>query len=481
MSEIYRDRSEGAVARRQELLRRRRDELVTMPHAVRRVVVARSARIAAGMFATLAGAAVIAAAWSPALAERIEDAMPGIQPAPLSTLLFGAWIFGVVAWAIGRARFEHRFAVAMSTYVLPTNDVDRDVERLDHEHPDDIARDMGHALEVRSAAWPILAIAALLPATALWCGLMARSGGDWPVVEFEDGLAQHASTLAWILAAGALGAIAMTRKAMRRPAVGMSATPLALITLGLCVVGAVQHTALAWTLAGVGAIGVAIAVMARKLRRERALLEIDDPAAGSELFTIRGAIRQVRAGLAIARSALLSVRRRYWVMLLTAGVISTAIGLLLRPREPAPLTPAPPTPALAIAAAAEPAPVVEPAYRTEPSQPTTVMQVGSRLEVTVRLDDDGAAVVPLSGFVVVPQAWQAVLFVEHIEGGPVTVVGSGATARVGMNHHSARVSIEACAGPRPFALRLTDGPARQPVTLYVTPSLTVDNCRSPAQ
>ena len=137
MSEIYRDRSEGAAARRQELLRRRRDELVTMPHAVRRVVVARSARIAAGMFATLAGAALIAAAWSPELAARLQGMMPGLQPAPLSTLLFGGWILCLVAWSISRARFEHRFAVAMSRYVLPTSDVDRDVERLDHEHPDE--------------------------------------------------------------------------------------------------------------------------------------------------------------------------------------------------------------------------------------------------------------------------------------------------------------------------------------------------------
>ena len=75
--------------------------------------------------------------------------MPGIQPAPLSTLLSGSWIIGLVAWAISRARVEHRFAVAMSKYVLPSNDLDHDVERLDHERPDDIARAMGHQLEVQ--------------------------------------------------------------------------------------------------------------------------------------------------------------------------------------------------------------------------------------------------------------------------------------------------------------------------------------------
>ena len=78
MTEIYRDRSDGAAARRQELLRRRREELVTMPHAVRRVVVARASRIAASMAATGAGVALLAVAWSPWLADRMERALPGL-------------------------------------------------------------------------------------------------------------------------------------------------------------------------------------------------------------------------------------------------------------------------------------------------------------------------------------------------------------------------------------------------------------------
>ena len=55
MSDIYRDPTEGAAAKRQDLLRRRRDDLATMPHAIRRVVVARDARVAAGLAMTIGG------------------------------------------------------------------------------------------------------------------------------------------------------------------------------------------------------------------------------------------------------------------------------------------------------------------------------------------------------------------------------------------------------------------------------------------
>ena len=70
MSEFYRDRTDGALARRQDLLRKRRDELVLLPHAVRRVVVARAARaaasaaaIACGVFMVAFGGVMLALAW----------------------------------------------------------------------------------------------------------------------------------------------------------------------------------------------------------------------------------------------------------------------------------------------------------------------------------------------------------------------------------------------------------------------------------
>jgi len=234
-SEIFRDRTEGTAAKRQELLRRRRDELVTMPHAVRRVVVARSARIAASMAITLGGVALIATAYSPGLATKIASMMPGIQPAPLSTLLSGSLLFGLVAWAISRARVEHRFAVEMSKYVLPSNDLDHDVERLDHEHPDELARAMGHRLEVKSAAWPILAAGVIVPATALWLGRLARTHA-WPVMsEFEVGVAAHAKAFALIGFTSTINAITITHKALHQPTIASLALPFGTISSAITI------------------------------------------------------------------------------------------------------------------------------------------------------------------------------------------------------------------------------------------------------
>ena len=65
MSNIFRDPTEGATARRADLLRRRRDELVMMPHAIRRVYVARRARTAASVTIAIVGAALLAIAMEP--------------------------------------------------------------------------------------------------------------------------------------------------------------------------------------------------------------------------------------------------------------------------------------------------------------------------------------------------------------------------------------------------------------------------------
>src|SRR3954471_19945910 len=113
MNEIYRDPTDGAAARRQDLLGRRRDELVTMPHAIRRVVVARWARIVGSLAAWLGGEVMVIAAVSPAIAAWLAHGLPGKEPAPLSTLLIAAWVLGLVAYWIARSAAEHRFAVTM--------------------------------------------------------------------------------------------------------------------------------------------------------------------------------------------------------------------------------------------------------------------------------------------------------------------------------------------------------------------------------
>ena len=104
MSEIYRDPTDGATAKRQDLLRRRRDELATMPHAIRRVVVARNARASAGIGLTIGGLALLAFASSPRLTEALDRVLPGVKPAGASTILCGTWLLALVAYMISRAR-----------------------------------------------------------------------------------------------------------------------------------------------------------------------------------------------------------------------------------------------------------------------------------------------------------------------------------------------------------------------------------------
>ncbi|HEY5925327.1 MAG TPA: hypothetical protein VIV11_26770, partial [Kofleriaceae bacterium] len=86
MSNIFRDNTEGVAARRADLLRRRRDELVMMPHAIRRVYVARRARTAASLSIALVGAAMLVVAAKPAWTAYLAKGLPGINPAVLCTL-----------------------------------------------------------------------------------------------------------------------------------------------------------------------------------------------------------------------------------------------------------------------------------------------------------------------------------------------------------------------------------------------------------
>ena len=484
MGEIYRDRSEGTVARRQELLRRRRDELVTMPHAVRRVVVARTARVAASRVLAAAGVALLLAAAWPALTSTLADVMPGDRPAPRTTLLFGAWMIGVIAWAISRARVEHRFAVAMSRYVLPSHDPDHDVERLDHERPDAIARAMGHALEVRSAAWPLLAAGLLLPATVLWLSWLARAGG-WPVADVEDDLGRTATTLAAFAAVGALAAMAVTLKATRERRAAALAAGTALVAGALGLGGLVTVPVAGWFLLGLAGAALAVAVVVRVLVRERALLAIEDPAAGSEELSLRdllrGLARAARARLTVARAALLRVPPRYAALAVAAGLVSVGIGLTLRDgARPTPAT-APVVAALAAAvvvAAAAPAVPSAPAVTVEPGAALARTVIGDRYRLEVTLDEHGERVVPLGGLAVVPLHWQADLEVSSDDDATVRAVQAAhPDGRVVTERGATRVILRACHGDVPLALRLSrPGAAGQRVTLQVTPRLGLARC-----
>lgn len=309
MSEIFRDRTEGVAARRLDLLRRRRDELVTMPHAVRRVVVSRAAWTAAGLATLVCGVALIGAAAAPPVAALVSRGLPGMVPAPLQTLLCATWVCGLVAYAISRALAEHRFAVAMSHYVLPSDDPDHDVDRLSHERPDEQARTMAHRLEVRSAALPVAAAAIVLPATVLYV-LQALRVGGWPATgEVEAMLAERGGSLIALAALGLAGAVAMTSRAARAPAMAVAAGIVATgALLGAAVGFARGATGVTWWLATAATVAATVALVVRRLRVERERIAAKDPAAGSELFTWRGLARGVRAVVVKAGSVVTTKR-----------------------------------------------------------------------------------------------------------------------------------------------------------------------------
>ena len=226
---MFRDPKDGALARRKDLLGRRRDELVMMPHAVRRVVVARWARIAACVAAWLGAEAMVIAAVSPAVANAFAKVLPGREPAPLSTLLLGAWILGLVGYFIARSAAEHRFAVAMSRTVLPGEDLYHDLDRLDQVHPDEVARHMAHGLEVLSAALPIAAAATIVPATIGYI-TMGVSAHGWPSdTLYELWLVKHAPGIAATAMLGLVATAMMTRPWARRPSIVPAALGAAFI------------------------------------------------------------------------------------------------------------------------------------------------------------------------------------------------------------------------------------------------------------
>ncbi|HTL34110.1 MAG TPA: hypothetical protein VL326_13365 [Kofleriaceae bacterium] len=388
-SEIFRNPTEGASARRQDLLRRRRDEFVMMPHAIRRVYVARRARSGAAIAVWLTGIALIACELSPKLTAYVTRGMPGINPALLSTIVMGMWVLGIVAYFVARARCEHHFAVAISKTVLPGEDLDHDVERLANERPDDVARGMAHKLEVRSAAWPVAAASVLLPVTGLYLVQGIKAHG-WPsIANFESSLARHGSHLAIIAAVGVIAAVFMMRRALRLPAMG---------PIGLAITVGVGITALA-TLPWLGAltgITAAITYIAFRLKRERTQLETDDPAAGSEILTWRDVVDSARSAVRTVTSKINTRKRKVVVAAMAAGALFMVFGTR-KHAEPkanaAVVNVTPQTPAVIVnkeGAKFDVAPIGDGAFK-----------------IDFTTADDHGVDVPLPGIAMVPRSWNA--------------------------------------------------------------------------
>lgn len=314
MTDIYRDPTDGATARRVDLLRRRRDELVTMPHAVRRVVVARGARIAASAAMAVVGALLVGAASSPRMAKLLGHLLPPDDPAVIATALLAAWLGGALVYAIARSICEHRFAVAMTRCVLPGDDLHHDLERLAHETPDEVARRMAHAREVSSAAMPVLAAALVGPATLAYIGLAIRVHG-WPANRvIEHAMQEHSGAL---VLAGVLGVVAIALVLTQRMRAPSMTVPMGVVAVTAIVVAAATKSDVA---SAIAAIAGMIALNTRTLRIERAWIDTEDPAAGTELFV------RMRRRLADARRFVVAHYGMVTFMLVAFGLGLTGPG-----------------------------------------------------------------------------------------------------------------------------------------------------------
>ncbi len=460
MSEIYRDPTEGATAKRQDLLRRRRDELATMPHAIRRVVVSRNARASAGLGLTIGGVALLVFASSPRLTTAFDHVLPGVQPAGASTILCATWLLALAAYMISRSRSEHRFAVAMSRYVLPGDDLDHDLQRLDHEHPDEVARGMAHRREVASAAWPVLGAALAIPPILMYVAQAVRER-SWPVMStFERALGSHGSLFVAYGVAGFVGALAMTRRPTRAPGAFNALVAIAVAWIGAAI--AIRSTALG----AVAVVPMTMALVVRRLRVERTSIAAHDPAAGSELFSVRDVLR--------ATWAKLRVIGRY------AGApatLRTTIALVLvaggwhymhraKPLERV-ATPS------AVQDVVQPAPTFQVAAATPSAHAT--MHDGV-LSFDLDLAGKPVVVQRLAELAQIPPGWAATIDV-HVEGDRVAVTPFASETPVPIEDVH-RFERDACYGHN-VELALTVAPTRPTpshVTVYVTPRLAPAEC-----
>jgi hypothetical protein len=438
-----------------------------MPHAIRRVYVARRARTAASLAIALLGGVMLAIAAQPAWTQFLARGLPGINPAVLCTMVVAMWIVGLFTYFAARAIDEHRFAVAMSRLVMPGKDVNEDLERLAHENPDQAARDMAHRLEVRSAALPVLAAGVLLPVTVLYIGAAYRAGG-WPVIaDFETSVAFHASKLLTCAGVGGLLAIVMTKRAARLP---VAAPTMMILAVGT---GVLAFATSLWLLPLVTIVAT-VAVVVRRLRIERELLQAEDPAAGSEIFTIRGFIRQLRATASAAIARVRKVRARR--VAIAGAVVATAIGgvMMMMPAKHAP-------PMSKTMEYTKLGGTVAVTRTTAPSGSQSMVEPmgDGRLKITLDLADNAPIDIPaLAGMRFVPPMWIARVKVDQIEGMALRAGMLGGDMRALSIGDDYSVTQANCGMGEVLLGLHFEGPAGHYV-FYVEPTLTPTSCVPP--
>ncbi len=294
----FRDPLPGALARRRELLSSRRDDYVEMPEDIRRTYVARWGRVGGGAAAALVASVFLAlivlhqlvpalGLWLYGLAEAL---LPGKRPAVLATLAVSSWLAGGFAWILARACAERAFARRTTEAALPSDDVNRDIERLAHVTPASIGRKQALRIEGASVALPLLALGLLLPAAAVYMKLAVSVGGYPREAAFETSLLAGATGLAVL---GTIGlSLALTLRAGLRRWATWRLGPAAGAVAVIGVMAAVAAAIFGGITAGVGVAGLmgAGAVALLVVRRERFALGLAESGAAALDDSIGGSL-----------------------------------------------------------------------------------------------------------------------------------------------------------------------------------------------
>ena len=188
---MFRAADEGARAKREYLLEKRRHEYAVLSHQVRRMYVGRLARSFAGAVATLGALVMVMCALDTVSYMVLASYIPGPRPAVISTVLFGTWIATVMMYFVARALAEDHYARIISRTVQASEDLYADLERLEHVRPERVAQRLAARVEMPGVLLPLLAVCTLLPLTAAYMLIAMMHQRMFVPVQYEIEMVLH--------------------------------------------------------------------------------------------------------------------------------------------------------------------------------------------------------------------------------------------------------------------------------------------------
>jgi len=469
----------GLKGKRDDLLRRRRDQLATMPHALRRIYVARVARIAAATSAAVGGSLLLGAAVHEGYQDYLATLLPGREPAVLSTLLLGTLIVSTLAYLLGRCIAEARFTQAMSRCVLPGDDLTRDVERLDHERPDEVASAMIRRFERPGAALMPAGIALAAPCALGWATMAAMTGGYPDERTVELVINQLSGSLVAIGGAGLIAALYLA-VSKRRDQLARSWTMAAGLGIGAAIATApLMGANLIILTLGLVIVTLGIGANLALLRQEQRIVLLDD--LDAPMWTVGAlwamALSSVRTGIShltvanlrrLPRRAYAALLRPRGQLVAAAAVLTVALGTYGFTTPDDVLPPKAAVPSVKLAAVPSP---IQPRVPTEsfvrPDQVTITATMHVRADAGARIALLTHDRRPLT----IPPGWHASVQVESASDEPLN--GHAEMVIDGVVYSELKAwAVTAATEPRRIELvasSVLDTPARYQVILTREP------------